>query len=430
LWPLPRDEAVVGSTDPLRTAGFDESLVATALLDIEGRFVDVNQAYVEWLGYSREELLSLSFLIVIDPADVEAAEAASAKLASGAIRSYRTERRHRRADGTLVWGLVSVVAVLADGGDKRLVVQVMDITEVKRSETELREARQRFEQAFERAPIGMALVDLDGRFMRVNQALCTITGYDADQLVSKSFQEITHPDDLDKDVGYARQLLAGEIRYYQIEKRYIRPDGGYIWVNLSGTLVRDAGDQPDHFIAQVQDISERKRLEARLRNLADHDSLTGLRNRRVFEEALIVQVGRCQRYGEQAALLMIDLDGFKLINDTHGHRAGDRTLKAVAAAITQRIRSNDIVARLGGDEFAVLLLHIDADLAAIVAQQIQTAIAAVTMHDGHAEIDVGASIGLALIDQQTVDDQTLLSEADRAMYRAKAQARELAPMRE
>jgi diguanylate cyclase (GGDEF)-like protein len=139
----------------------------------------------------------------------------------------------------------------------------------------------------------------------------------------------------------------------------------------------------------------------------------------VFEEALLIQVGRSQRYGEQAALVMIDLDDFKAINDTHGHRAGDRLLKAVAAAIAGRIRATDIAARLGGDEFAVLLAHVNDRNAPAFAHQLQHAIAAACIHEGGHELRVHASVGLELIDEHTATDELVLAEADRAMYRAK-----------
>lgn len=297
-----------------------------------------------------------------------------------------------------------------------------DITAAKRTENELREARERFELAFEDAPIGMALVSLDGRWLRVNRRVCEITGYLADELLKKTFQEMTHPDDLEADLDHIRDLLDGIILDYRMDKRYFRADGSTVWINLSVSLVRDTRGEPLHFISQIEDISERKRMEKRLRWLADHDALTGVRNRRLLEQDLFVQVGRCQRYGEHAALLMIDLDDLKRINDSCGHKAGDDTLKAVAKALESRVRTTDRVARIGGDEFAVLMPHAERDAAEALVVQLEAAIAECSVPAGGGMIRPSVSIGLALIDEDTADDEAVLLEADRSMYSAKERA--------
>ena len=170
---------------------------------------------------------------------------------------------------------------------------------------------------------------------------------------------------------------------------------------------------------QLQDISERKRLEEHLRHLADHDPLTGLRNRRLFEHDLKLQVARSQRYGELAALMVIDLDAFKQVNDDHGHKVGDDTLKAVARGLTRRLRETDLVARLGGDEFAVLLPHIDQAGVTIVADGLTRVIPECNIELGDAVLHPSVSIGFALIGQQTISAEEVLVEADRAMYAAK-----------
>ncbi len=250
------------------------------------------------------------------------------------------------------------------------VAVVLDITARRQAQILARARGAGFEEVFEQAPIGTGLLDTDGRWLLVNRALCEITGYTADELIGKQLEGIVHPDDALNDIEQRGALLDGAIPAFQVEKRYLDAAGETVAAILSMSLVRDQDGSPLHFIAQLQDISERKRLEDQLRHLADHDPLTGLRNRRLFENDLRLQVARSVRYGELAGLMVIDLDAFKAVNDTHGHRAGDETLRAVARALTRRLRETDLVARLGGDEFAVLLPHIDMEGLAVVADGI------------------------------------------------------------
>ncbi len=279
--------------------------------------------------------------------------------------------------------------------------------------------RERFELVFQRAPIGTGLLDQEGRWVLVNQALCDITGYTSSELIGQRFYDITHPEDLTNDTARRQQLVDGEISAFQTEKRYFNAAGETMSALLSVSLVRDQDDAPQHFIVQMQDISERKHLEEHLRHLADHDPLTGLRNRRLFEHDLRLQIGRCQRYAEQAALLVVDLDGFKLVNDRHGHKVGDDALKAVARTLTRRLRATDLVARLGGDEFAVLLPHMDLPGTEIVAKDLMRVIETCTVDAGDTVVRLAGSVGFALLDRQTAHNDTVLVAADRAMYEVK-----------
>jgi diguanylate cyclase (GGDEF)-like protein/PAS domain S-box-containing protein len=299
------------------------------------------------------------------------------------------------------------------------VAVIVDVTARRAADGVARPSDAHFEQVFERAPIGTGLIDLNGRWTLVNRALCEITGYTNDELIGRRFAEITHPDDVDNDAAQHAELLAGVIPAFQIEKRYFTAAGETLSAILSISLVRDTESAPLHFIAQLQDISERKRLEEQLRHLADHDPLTGLRNRRLFENDLRLQVARSQRYGEQAAVMMVDLDAFKAINDLHGHKVGDETLRAIATALTRRLRETDLVARLGGDEFAVLLPHADEQGTALVADGLLRVIAACGVDLGDTVVHPSGSVGAAMIDRHTVSAEQVLDEADRAMYAAK-----------
>lgn len=311
-------------------------------------------------------------------------------------------------------------------GGRVAVGTVQDVTDEHRREAALRGAEERFRLAFEAAPIGMALVAPDGAWLRVNQALCEMTGYASEELLGMTFQDITHPDDLDADLEHLRALLAGEVRSYEMEKRYRRADGEAIWVLLSVSLVREADGTPLHFIAQIQDIGERKLYEHRLRHLADHDALTGFFNRRRFAEELSREVARGRRTGRSAALLMLDLDNFKYVNDTLGHAAGDEVIRAVAALLRTRVRATDVTARLGGDEFAVLLPETDAPTARRVADDLRARLRDQHVaHDDGADVHVTASVGVTMLaPTDDLEADGLLVQADLAMYEAKESGRD------
>jgi len=289
------------------------------------------------------------------------------------------------------------------------------------AELGLHEVQARFESAFTSAPIGMALVGLDGHCLQVNDALCRITGYTRDQLNATTLHAITHADDVDQDADSVRELLDGRIPRYQTEKRYRHAWGHYLWALLTESLVRDVEGRPLYVVSQVQDISERRELAARLEYLVDHDFLTGLYNRRRFEQELAREAERVARYEAKGAVLMIDLDNFKDVNDAFGHKAGDDLLKGVAGALRHRMRQTDVLARVGGDEFAVLLPEADADEAQSVANSIIGTLGQQVAVLGERSIHVTASVGVSLFDGLSA--AAVLAFADQAMYEAKEAGR-------
>ena len=284
---------------------------------------------------------------------------------------------------------------------------------------DLRRARELFSTAFHEAPIGMAMIDPEGRWLLVNQALCDLIGYSEAELLERTLHDVTHPDDLPGQLALMRELLAGRRSSYQLDKRYVHADGHVIWASVSVSVVRDDNGAPLHLVGQVVDISERHASEERLQHLADHDPLTGVLNRRRFEEELIRQLDRCRRYAEQATLVMIDLDLFKGINDSFGHAGGDETLQTVAAALLGHVRSSDILARVGGDEFAALLIGVGDERAGVVAAGLANVVRELDGGPARVTASVGATV-LRPGDQA----ETALLRADEALYRVKRQGRD------
>ena len=299
-------------------------------------------------------------------------------------------------------------------GTARGMAVLLDATERRRAE--LLAARDGFEEVFERAPLGTGLLDLEGRWMLVNRALCEITGYTSDELVGKRFDGIVDPDDAHSVSDARARLLAAEVPALTFELRYFDASGETVAAQLSISLVRDGDGAPLHFITQLQDVSERRELEEQLRRLADHDELTGLRSRALFLNDLHLQVARCRRYGEVAGLMVIDIEGMRALNAEHGREAGDAALTAVSRALTRRLRQTDLVARVGGDEFAVLLPHIDAEGLSVVVEGIERVIPACGVDVGTTVLHPRAAVGATLIDELTAGAQSALDAAVHAMH--------------
>jgi PAS domain S-box-containing protein len=225
------------------------------------KVTDVNRASLEiYHAKQKEDLLtSLSALFVEET--LEHFQSEIMGLMSPAAR-FTWEGKDRTLDDEPI--MILVHGSIAPGCERdwsKIIVSIIDITERKKAEEALRESEARFSNAFEYAPIGKGLVSLEGNFMKVNQVLCELLGYSEEQLKTKTFQELTHPEDLEADLNHVAKLLAGELTSYQMEKRYFHKDGHIVWVLLTVSLVKDADGHPQYFIAQVQDITERKRAE-------------------------------------------------------------------------------------------------------------------------------------------------------------------------
>ncbi|ANW64136.1 diguanylate phosphodiesterase [Mycobacterium sp. djl-10] len=273
----------------------------------------------------------------------------------------------------------------------------------------------RFELALAHSPIGMAVVGLDGTFVRTNRALRNMLGYGRRALAQLTFQQITHPDDLDSDLMLVADCLAGRRRSYRMDKRYIAADGRTVWCTLTAVLVRGPHDRPHCFVSQIVDITADRLREADLARRAFTDPLTEIANRTAAWGRLEELAAEGSGYG----VLFADIEGFKSVNDARGHLAGDQLLIAVAERIAASIGPDDLVARWGGDEFVVITRTVDTDELSELARGIaeRTGATSVVLADGSA-LSVTLTIGMDAHnpgDRRTIDG--VLDRADRDMYR-------------
>jgi diguanylate cyclase (GGDEF)-like protein/PAS domain S-box-containing protein len=404
------------------TDGFDASPIGMALQGPDGKLVRVNDAYCRMVGRSRGHLMGSTWRELTHPDDIASTQDQYDKLLSGALSSFTLEKRYLKPDGEVVEAQLSTSLVLDRAGQPvQMFVQAIDLTERHRAERGMAEAELMFRRMFEDSPIGMALVDLQGAFALVNPALCVILGCTMDEVANRLLTDFVHPDDSPLSSQKYDDLVQGRASKVLVDYRFVRPDGGHAWVQVHGIMLHRPGRDPQ-ILFQMHDITERRRLEEQLRYLADHDPLTGLLNRRGFDLALRVHENHCRRYGARGALVLIDLDNFKLINDQLGHSVGDEVLVAVAQCLRQRLRAGDLIGRLGGDEFAVLLPEGSTEQVQAVAAAIVDAVAS----DACAfdpSTNVSASVGAALFIPESLEASAVSKRADDALYRAKEAGR-------
>ena len=300
--------------------------------------------------------------------------------------------------------------------ERRLVVRLRDVSEREQQSRALDQARRRFHQAFQSAPTGMALVRLDdGRIVDANQSLAEMLRRDVTELVGCTLREFTHPDDVRAAQPHRARLELGIVDSFRIDQRYRRRDGEFIWARTRVSTTEDDGVMLA--ITHIEDVTEQRRAAEQLRYAARHDELTGLPNRaylmHLLEDRLITsEVGG-------VAVLFVDLDQFKVINDSLGHEVGDQLIQVLSERLRSVLREEDVLARFGGDEFIVVLSGDPVD----VAERLRRAVHPPVVIGEH-ELFVTASIGYSANHEPGMSPNDLLRDADAAMYRAKARGRD------
>ncbi len=401
----------------------DHSGDMLAQVNAEGVFTFVAGATLAVMGRRPDELLGCSPSVFTHPDDVPL-------VLSAAERSFRNGARvhldHRivRPDGSIGW-ISAVLSVYGSGSSTGpvAVAAIRDVTAQREQHAQLVEATQRFQRAFDHSHVGMALIDLDGRWTKVNPAFCAMTGYAEHELLGLRFQEMTHPEDLRRNADLFDQVVRGARASYEIEKRYLHADGHVVWVELAASAVTGADGRPEHLVVQIKDVSDRKDLHRRLSLLSERDPVTGLYNRAALQSALSSLLSSVQNEGVSAALLMIDLDHFTYLNDALGHQIGDLAIAHVANVLSARVRAVDLLARLGGDEFGLIIPAIDQEAALKLAAGLIRAIELKPFQHAGRRYVLSASVGVVMLDGETGTTTEALADADIAMFDAKKRGR-------
>lgn len=418
-----------------------------ALISLRGQFLQVNRALCELADTSEAELLARDVQSFNDPDDLERDLSLARQLVRGEIESFRLEKRYQHRDGRWVWTLLCVSLLADEGGQPlRFIAQIEDISGRKAAETKLRENQREIQMVLDNVPDLITRYDGDGRITYINRAVEAVFGRGASDFKAKTLAQVGVPDKVSGIVGHCiRQVFeSGQsvVTQYDVAQ-HTRPggasassDGRHFQVRM--VPERDAAGTVVSVLSVARDITaltqsqsqlldmqrslqeSNRRLAAvnlELEKLAHIDGLTGLKNRRAFDDRLRNEIDRARRTGEAFSLVIMDIDHFKRFNDTYGHVAGDETLRSVASIAEKTLRPVDIIARYGGEEFTMILPATGREGSLTAIERCRAAIADFAWPQG----EVSGSFGVATWSGE--DAQTLLVRADVALYTAKKQGR-------
>lgn len=300
-----------------------------------------------------------------------------------------------------------------------LAIYIQDVTERRRKEDELRELNDRLARTEEFSLVMVTLITLDGHFGKVPPTLAKLLGYSEQELLAKNVEELIHPDDIEDDRKHQERIVRGESKSLDIELRLLHKSGAIVWVYLNRSAVLDSSGKQTHFIVYLRDITERHRAEERIRHQALHDDLTGLPNRVLFNDRLEQAIGHAHRLNSRLAVITVDLDMFKHVNDNFGHSFGDFVIREVAARFATTLRTNDTIARLGGDEFAIIVEDLVDDRHALSVVTKARETFGDPFDAGAASVRITCSVGLSVYPRDGHDAETLFRNSESALNRAK-----------
>ena len=404
-------------------ATFENAPVGVARMDPEGRFLEVNQKLCEIIGYSRDEMLGYKILDITHPDDAELDRQGLAALIAGKIGSFNREMRFLIRGGAAKWLDLSISLVRGDlGKAKYFVAMIIDISERKRVEQALNESEERFRSLTELS--SDSIWEQDAHFRYIHRFRKLETGSIApEDFLGKTRWELPILGVSEEQWSAHRALLEAHQPFRDFEYQF-RDEGGNIrWSSVSGTPIFDSQGGFKGYQGIGRNITEKKRYEEELEKQANHDALTGLANRILLNDRLEHAIALAERHDKTVAVIFVDLDRFKDINDSLGHAVGDQLLMAVAEKISACVRDVDTVARPGGDEFVLVLAEDQSENDTMVAiARIMASVSGI-YHVAGLELHVDCSIGASLYPKDGKDAITLLKNADTAMYRAKESGR-------
>ena len=407
----------------LYKAAIEHSPIGIGLCAPEGRFLDVNRALCALTGHEAQALRSRDLFDLCHPDHAQRTRDGIEALLAGQREALSLETRFVRQDGSTLWVQADVaLAHEASGATKHLVVQVQDVTARRLALESLRASEQRLAYVLDGAGLGTFDWSTRARHVSFNRRTADMLGYDPADLPNDpdGWFAMVHPQDATTSARRIYRHLRGDADSFEVEQRMRAGHGQWIWVAARGRVTeRDALGMATRVSGTLLDVTQRRAALDKAHHLALHDPLTDLPNARLLRDRLFVAIQAARRARAQVAVVFVDLDRFKPVNDEYGHGVGDLVLKATAMRLRSGLRASDTVARLGGDEFVAVLTHCATreDVAQTVErliEQLQTPFRV----EGHV-LSLGVSAGVALYPTDGRDAQTLIRNADAAMYEVK-----------
>jgi diguanylate cyclase (GGDEF)-like protein/PAS domain S-box-containing protein len=392
--------------------------------DLNGNITFVNEAFCKMLGYSQEELTGKPFAVFVHPDDTAMVLERFAEGLRNPEAEYHIEFRAIHKDGHVVWIYPSISPIFYNNVLSAGIAIVLDVTERKRLEETIKKSEERYRTILEEIQDNYFETDLAGNFTFVNDSMSRTLGYSKEELIGMNYQALAANEDVEVVYrDFNRVFRTGETMK-GLSYKFNQKNGTVGFGELSISAIKDETGKVIAFRGIARDVTERMRLERELNDIATHDFLTGLPNRMLLQDRLKVALAGAGRNRTKLAIMMLDLDRFKVVNDTFGHSIGDKVLRAAGDRLVALVRKSDTVARVGGDEFLVLLPKVaNLDDTIKVALKILGAFRKPFILNGH-KIRITTSVGIAIYPEDGEDSDALLRNADIAMYWVKEQGRD------